>query len=200
MFKIFKKNIWTDNPVFAQVLTLCPVLAMTTSVQVGIAMGIAYTAAMTLTGILISIFSRFIPDKVRRACFIIIIAGVVTVVQIAMLAFAPVFHAALGVFIPLIAVNCLVVGRAEAFASRNNPIRSAVDGFAAGLGLTLALMVLAVPRELLGNGSIAGFNITPDTIPNNMFMLVPPGGFIALGLIMGGISWIKLKRDARGAN
>lgn len=190
----FTKGLWKEIPPFRLVLGLCPTLGVTTSMKNGIGMGLATTFVLLCSNILVSLLRKVIPSKVRIACFIIIIATFVIVVEQLMQAYAYNLFIDLGVFIPLIVVNCIVLGRAEAFASKNGIIRSATDGLGIGLGFTLSLASLGAVRELLGTGSLKGdiFGLFPWDIPNifgssfEPFALAvqAPGAFIALGLML----------------
>jgi len=184
----FVKGLWNEVPPFRLVLGLCPVLAVTKSIENGIGMGVATTFVLVGSNILVSALRRFIPSKVRIACYIVIIATFVTVVELLMQAYAYPLFLKLGIFIPLIVVNCIVLGRAEAFASRNGVLRSLLDGLGIGLGFTLALMALAAVRELLGTGNLT-FWVTPIQIFGPSFkpftfMVEAPGAFMALGLML----------------
>lgn len=190
----FTKGLWKEIPPFRLVLGLCPTLGVTTSMKNGIGMGLATTFVLVCANILVSMLRKVIPSKVRIACFIIIIATFVIIVELTMQAFAYTLYIDLGVFIPLIVVNCIVLGRAEAFASKNGLIRSAADGLGIGLGFTMALASLGAIRELLGTGSLKGdvFGFLPYDIPNIFgtsfepfaFIVQAPGAFIALGLML----------------
>ena len=184
----FVKGLWDEVPPFRLVLGLCPVLAVTKSVENGIGMGVATTFVLICSNILVSVLRKVIPPKVRIACYIVIIATFVTVVELVMQAFAYPLFLKLGIFIPLIVVNCIVLGRAEAFASKNGVFRSLLDGLGIGLGFTLSLMALAAVRELLGTGMLT-FWVTPIQIfsPSYQpftFMIEAPGAFVALGLML----------------
>ena len=184
----FVKGLWDEVPPFRLVLGLCPVLAVTKSVENGIGMGVATTFVLVGSNVLVSILRKLIPSKVRIACFIVIIATFVTVVELVMQAFAYPLFLKLGIFIPLIVVNCIVLGRAEAFASKNNVFRSLLDGLGIGVGFTLSLMALAAVRELLGTGMLTIW-VTPIQIfgPSFQpfsFMVEAPGAFMALGLML----------------
>jgi electron transport complex protein RnfE len=190
----FTKGLWKEIPPFRLVLGLCPVLGVTTSMKNGIGMGLATTFVLLCSNILVSLLRKVIPSKVRIACFIIIIATFVIVVEQMMQAFAYTLYLDLGVFIPLIVVNCIVLGRAEAFASKNGPILSAADGLGIGIGFTCSLASLGAVRELLGTGSLKGdvFGLFPYEVLNIFgasfepfgFAVQAPGAFIALGLML----------------
>ncbi|MGD8255997.1 MAG: electron transport complex subunit E [Desulfobacterales bacterium] len=184
----FVKGLWDEVPPFRLVLGLCPVLAVTKSIENGWGMGIATTFVLVCSNVLVSCLRKVIPPKVRIACYIVIIATFVTVVELAMQAFAYPLFLKLGIFIPLIVVNCIVLGRAEAFASKNGVFRSLLDGLGIGIGFTLSLMALAAVRELLGTGALT-FWVTPIQIfgPSFQpftFMIEAPGAFMALGLML----------------
>ncbi len=184
----FVKGLWDEVPPFRLVLGLCPVLAVTKSVENGIGMGVATTFVLVCSNLLVSSLRKVIPAKVRIACFIVIIATFVTVVELVMQAFAYPLFLKLGIFIPLIVVNCIVLGRAEAFASKNGVFRSLLDGLGMGIGFTLSLMALAAVRELFGTGYLT-FWVTPIRIfgPSYepfSFLVEAPGAFMALGLML----------------
>jgi electron transport complex protein RnfE len=184
----FTKGLWDEIPPFRLVLGLCPILAVTKTVENGIGMGVATTFVLLCSNILVSLLRKVIPAKVRIACFIIIIATFVTVVELVMQAFAYPLFLKLGIFIPLIVVNCIVLGRAEAFASKNGLIRSILDGLGIGIGFTLSLAALGAVRELLGNGTLT-FYETPIQIMGPSFqpftfLIEAPGAFVALGLML----------------
>ena len=184
----FTKGLWDEIPPFRLVLGLCPILAVTKTVENGIGMGVATTFVLLCSNILVSLLRKVIPAKVRIACFIIIIATFVTVVELVMQAFAYPLFLKLGIFIPLIVVNCVVLGRAEAFASKNGLIRSILDGLGIGIGFTLSLAALGAVRELLGNGTLT-FYETPIQIMGPSFqpftfLIEAPGAFVALGLML----------------
>jgi electron transport complex protein RnfE len=184
----FVKGLWDEVPPFRLVLGLCPTLAVTKSIENGIGMGVATTFVLVGSNVLVSALRKLIPSKVRIACYIVIIATFVTVVELLMQAFAYPLFLKLGIFIPLIVVNCIVLGRSEAFASKNGVFRSLLDGLGIGIGYTLALMALAAVRELLGTGHLT-FWVTPIQIfgPSFQpfkFMIEAPGAFMALGLML----------------
>ena len=195
--KQFKEGLLTKNPVLVQLLGMCSTLAITTSLFNGIGMGLAVTVILICSNVLISALRKFIPNQIRIAAYITIIAGFVTVVDLALQAFIPALSASLGVFIPLIVVNCIVLGRAEAFASKNGVLASAVDGLCQGIGYTVALIVVCVIRELLGSGTFGGgilnggegIRIIPSPFPA-MQMVMPVGGFLVLGFVIAGSQWL----------
>ncbi len=180
--KNFTKGFIKENPVFALFLGLCPTLGVTTTAINGMGMGLATTFVLLMSNVVVSLIKNFIPDKVRIPSFIVIIASFVTVVELTMQAYVPVLFEALGLFIPLIVVNCVVLGRAEAFASKNTLLSSAIDGLGMGLGFTFALTLLGSVREILGSGSIFGLKFIPgDGI---LIFILSPGAFIALGYLI----------------
>ena len=181
--QLILKGIVKENPTFVLVLGMCPTLGTTTSAANGFGMGVATMAVLILSNIVISLIKNFIPDKVRIPAFIVVIASFVTIVQMLMQAFVPALYATLGVFIPLIVVNCIILGRAEAFASKNNAFDSALDGLGIGLGFTLSLTVIGTIRELLGSGAVFGYSLgTADYMP--LVFVLAPGGFLVLGYLM----------------
>ena len=180
----FTKGLWEEIPPFRLVLGLCPVLAVTKSVQNGLGMGIATTFVLVCSNLLVSMLRNVIPAKIRIACFIIIIATFVTVVELLMQAFAYPLYLQLGIFIPLIVVNCIVLGRAEAFASKNNPVFSVADGLGIGIGFTLSLGALGAVREVLGEGTFYGMQVFGPSFEPFTFMVEAPGAFVCLGLML----------------
>ncbi len=177
------RGVVKENPTFVLVLGMCPTLGTTTSAENGFGMGVATMAVLIMSNIVISLIKNVIPDKVRIPAFIVVIASFVTVIQMLMQAFVPSLYASLGVFIPLIVVNCIILGRAEAFASKNNALDSALDGVGIGLGFTLALTVIGAVREVLGSGAIFGYGLgIGDYMP--LVFVLAPGGFLVLGFLM----------------
>ena len=185
-----KEGIIDKNPTFVQVLGMCPTLATTTSVVNALGMGLATTAVLACSNLFISLLRKFIPKQVRIAAFIVIISGFVTAVEMLMKAFLPELNEALGVFIALIVVNCIILARAEAFASKNKPLPSFIDGIGMGLGFTMALSILAFVRELIGGGSVFGFKFIPQ--PAQLFIM-PAGAFITLGCLIALVNYIKTR-------
>ena len=192
--KQFNEGLLTKNPVTVQLLGMCSTLAITTSLFNGIGMGLAVTIILTCSNVLISALRKVIPNQIRIAAYITIIAGFVTVVDLLLQAFIPALSESLGVFIPLIVVNCMVLGRAEAFASKNGVLASAVDGLCQGIGYTVALVIVCIIRELLGSGTFgggllgpggAGIQIIPQPFPA-MQLVMPVGGFLVLGFVIAG--------------
>lgn len=190
VLKTLTNGILRENPTFALVLGMCPTLATTTSAINGMSMGLATTAVLICSNIVISLLKNLIPDKVRIPAFIVVIASFVTMVQLLVQAYLPAVYDALGLFIPLIVVNCIVLGRAEAFAAKNNVGLSALDGIGMGLGFTLALTILGAIRELLGTGKIFDFAVFPENYGMLVFVLAP-GAFIALAYVMALVNKLK---------
>ena len=180
---IILRGIIKENPTFVLVLGMCPTLGTTTSAINGMGMGVATMAVLIMSNLVISCIKNLIPDKVRIPAFIVVIASFVTIIQMLMEAYVPSLYASLGVFIPLIVVNCIILGRAEAFASKNGPIDSILDGVGIGLGFTLSLTVIGTVRELLGSGSIFGFSFGIEDYMPLVFVLAP-GAFLVLGYLM----------------
>ena len=199
--KQFKEGLLTRNPVLAQLLGLCSTLAITTSLFNGLGMGLAVTVILICSNVLISALRKVIPNQIRIAAYIVIIAGFVTVVDLLLQAFLPELAESLGVFIPLIVVNCVVLGRAEAFASKNGVLASAVDGLCQGIGYTVALVVMCVIRELLGSGTFGGGILGENGAGIQIFpadyaalqMIMPVGGFLTLGFVVAGFQWLLRK-------
>lgn len=182
--KEFTKGLILENPVLRLVLGTCPTLATSTSVESAIGMGLAATAVLVCSNIVISAMRKVIPSKVRIPAYIVIIAGFVTLVQMLVKAFLPQIDEMLGVYLPLIVVNCIILGRAEAFASKNTVLYSAIDGVGMGVGFTAALLLMGGIRELLGAGSIAGFTVLPEAIPPMTIFVLAPGGFFVFGILI----------------
>ncbi|SHH50937.1 electron transport complex protein RnfE [Clostridium collagenovorans DSM 3089] len=192
-----KVGIILENPVFVQVLAMCPVLGVTSSVNNAIGMGLATTAVLIGSNAVISLLRKVIPDKIRIPAYIVVIASFVTLIKFLLQGYLPELYKSLGLFIPLIVVNCIILGRAEAYASKNNVINSIFDAIGMGLGFTFALSVLASFRELLGAGTILGFQIMPSFYEPAIIMTMAPGGFITLGLILAGINQYKISKSKK---
>ena len=190
---IIKNGIIKDNPTFVLMLGMCPTLATTTSAMNGLSMGLATMVVLICTNVVISLLKSLTPDKVRIPVFIVVIAAFVTILQLVIKAFLPDVDKALGLFIPLIVVNCIILGRAEAFAAKNSPVASLFDGIGIGLGFTLALTLLGIVRELLGAGSVFGLTLLPETY-NVLLFILPPGAFITLGFLIAIVN--KLRRES----
>lgn len=190
-WKIITNGLIKENPTFVLILGMCPTLATTTSAINGMSMGVATMAVLICTNTVISLIKNITPDKVRIPVFIVVIAAFVTILQMLMSAYAPdSINKSLGIFIPLIVVNCIVLGRAESFACKNTPIASLFDGVGIGMGFTLALTVLGAVRELLGSGSVFGFTLLPETT-NILLFVLPPGAFISLGFLVALFNRLK---------
>ena len=182
--KIFMNGIIDENPTFRMVLGMCPTLAITTAASNGIGMGLATTFVLVFSNLVISLLRKAIPDQIRIPAFIVVIATFVTIVQLVIKAFLPALDASLGVFIPLIVVNCIIFGRAESFAFKNKPIPSIVDGLGMGIGFTVAITLISSVRELLGVGTLFGVQVMPAAYAPMDLLVKPAGGFIVLGLMM----------------
>ena len=186
---ILTKGIIKENPVLVLLLGTCPTLATTSSAINGIGMGVSAMAVLICSNIVISILRNIIPDKVRIPCYIVVIAGFVTVVQLLLQAFVPSLYASLGLFIPLIAVNCIILGRAEMFASKNNPFDSALDGIGMGIGFTLALGVMGLIREFFGSGTLFGQEVLTNIVPGMGIFNLAPGGFFVFGVLIAAVNY-----------
>ena len=184
LFKEFSKGIIKENPVLRLVLGTCPTLAVTTSMESAIGMGVAASIVLICSNIVISAMRKIIPQKVRIPSYIVIIAGFVTIVQMLVKGFAPQIDDMLGVYLPLIVVNCIILGRAEAFAGKNPVLASAMDGLGMGVGFTCALILMSGIRELLGAGCLFGFRILPESIPPMTIFVLAPGGFFVFGMLI----------------
>lgn len=193
----FLDGILYKNPVFVQLLGLCSMLAITTSVSNAIGMGAAATVVLVCSNLLISLLRNFIPKQVRIAAYVVIISGFVTAVELLIKAFLPALDQSLGVFIPLIVVNCMILARAEAFASKNTPLRSVIDGVAQGIGYTMALLVISAVREILGSGTIAGISLFGENFKPMQIAAFPPGGFIILGCLIALFNKLLSKADSK---
>jgi len=190
----FSKGVFKDNPIFVLLVGLCPTLAVTTSVDNGLAMGGAATFVLVCSNIMISMIRKRIPREIRIPCFIVVIASFVTIVELAMKAlFPPEVSARLGIFIPLIVVNCIILYRAEAFAYKNNVLRSSLDAFGIGLGFTLSLMLISTIREITGNGTFFGIKVSETYQPASV-MIMAPGAFLVLGFLLGFFNWMRSRR------
>ena len=203
--KQLKEGLLTNNPVLSQLLGMCSTMAITTTLFNGIGMGVSVTIILICSNIVISLLRKVIPDKIRIAAYIVIIAGFVTMVDLLLKAFLPALSESLGVFIPLIVVNCIILGRAESYASKNGVLASAVDGLTQGIGYTAALVLMCIIRELLGSGTFGkgvfgadGIRILPAQYPALMIIL-PVGGFLTLGCLIALTQWVNRKLAAREA-
>ena len=190
-----KAGIVLDNPVFMQVLGMCPTLAVTTSVENAVGMGLTTTAVLVCSNVVISILRKVIPSKVRIPAFIVIIASFVTMIDLLLQAYIPSLHAQLGLFIPLIVVNCLILARAEAYASKSKVLPSLFDGLGMGLGFTVGLAAIGVVREILGAGTLYGFQVLPSSYDPAIIMILAPGAFFTLGILMALLNLAKAKKQ-----
>ncbi|BBD07382.1 electron transport complex subunit RsxE [Desulfovibrio ferrophilus] len=188
LMKEFSKGLWTELPPFRVLLGLCPTLAVTTTAENGLGMGLAVIFVLTMSNIIISALRKVIPTKVRIACFIVIAASLVVTVELLMQAYTYPLYQQLGIFVPLIVVNCLILGRAEAFASKNSIVSSIMDALGMGIGFTLSLTFLGAVREILGNGTVFGHGVMWDAFQPFAIMVKAPGAFIGLGLILAGMN------------
>ena len=205
--KQFKDGLLTQNPVLVQLLGMCSTMAITTTLFNGIGMGLCVTIILICSNVVISLLRKVIPSKIRIAAYVVVIAGFVTIVDLLMQAYLPALSESLGIFIPLIVVNCIILGRAEAFASKNSVAASALDGVFQGLGYTIVLVVMCVVRELLGSGTFgggilgvdgAGIRIIPEQFPA-MMMILPVGGFLTLGVLIAVVQYF-LNKSKKGAD
>ncbi len=190
---VFMNGILNENPTFRLVLGTCPTIAVTSAAINGVGMGLAATFVLIGSNVVISLLRKIIPDKVRIPCFIVVICTFVTMIQMLMQAFLPSLYESLGIFIPLIVVNCIILARAEAFASKNAVLASAVDGAGMGLGFTLALTLIGAIRELIGNGTLFNLQVMPSGYQPMLLFVLAPGGFIVFGLILGIVNAITAK-------
>ena len=197
MSSVFFNGIITENPTFRLVLGMCPILAVSTAAINGIGMGAAATFVLIGSNVVISLLRNSIPDKVRIPAFIVVICTFVTIVQMLMQAFMHSLYESLGMFIPLIVVNCIILARAEAFASKNGVLASAVDGLGMGLGFTLAITLISCIRELIGNGTIFGFNVLGAGYNPMLIMIMPAGGFLTLGIVLGVINALTARTELK---
>ena len=192
--KIIKNGIIDENPTFMQVIGMCPTLAVTSSAINGIGMGLAATAVLICSNIFVSLLRKIIPDTVRIPCFIVVIATFVTIIEFVLKAYVPSLYASLGLFIPLIVVNCIILARAEAFASKNGPFASACDGLGMGLGFTIALGCMGLIREFIGSGTAFGITVLPEAFPKTLLFVMAPGAFFTLACMMAVLNNIKNKK------
>lgn len=190
-----KAGIILDNPTFVQVIGMCPTLAVTTSAINGIGMGLATTAVLACSNLAISLLRKIIPSNIRIPAFVVVIASFVTMVELILKAYVPVLYSALGLFIPLIVVNCIILARAEAYAFKNKPLPSFLDGIGMGLGFTVSLTCIAIIREILGAGTFFGFKIMPSFYNPALIMILAPGAFFTLGILMAIIQALRAKKN-----
>lgn len=198
MLRDFTRGIIKENPVFVLLLGLCPFLAVSISVQNALGMGAAATFVLVCSNTIIAAFGRFFPKRIRIPCFIVVIAAFVTMVEMIMGAYLPALNESLGIFIPLIVVNCIILGRAEAFASRHGVVRSMLDGLGMGLGFSLALIIISSIREVLGSGKFLGITITTlyspvGSVKPAAVMIMAPGAFIVIACILAFLNWRKMR-------
>lgn len=191
--KTFLNGLLKENPTFVLFLGMCPTLAVTTGVSNAIGMGLSTTAVLICSNVAISLLRKVIPDKIRIAAYIVLIAGFVTVVEMLLKAYLPALSASLGIYIPLIVVNCIILGRAEAFASKNSVGRSIVDGLGMGLGFTASLSLIAAVREILGAGTFFGISLFGESFEPAVAMVLPPGAFLTLGILLAVINLIAAR-------
>lgn len=202
--KMLKEGLITKNPVLVQMLGMCSTLAITTSLFNGIGMGLSVTLILICSNVMISALRKVIPSSIRIAAYIVIIAGFVTIVDLMLQAFLPSLSESLGVFIPLIVVNCIILGRAEAFASKNGVLASALDGLTQGIGYTMALCIMCIIREFLGSGTFGGgllnggegIRILPEG-SSAMLMIMPVGGFLTLGFVIAATQWLRNRKEGK---
>lgn len=194
---VIRDGLLDQNPIFVQLLGMCPTLAITTSVQNGLGMGLSVTFVLILSNLFISLLRKFIPARIRIASYIVIIAGFVTVVDMVLKAFLPDLAKSLGLFIPLIVVNCVILARAESFASRNKPGISVLDGLFMGLGYTAAMLVISSIRELLGCGTLFGYRVMPKSYSPAVLVVSPVGGFLILGGLIALIQFLRSRRKPK---
>ncbi len=193
----FASGIIDNNPTLVQLLGMCPTLAVSTSLENAVGMGLAATAVLAASNVVISLLRRFIPQKVRIAAYVVIIASFVTVIDLLMQAYLPALSKSLGLYIPLIVVNCIILARAEAFASKNGVLPSFVDGLSMGAGFTLALCAIAVVREILGNGTLYGVSLFGANFTPAAVMIMAPGGFLTLGLIIALVQGLRRRAEGK---
>lgn len=200
LFYELKKGILIENPLFVQVLGTCPSLATTTSVENALGMGAAFTAVLVCSNIAISLIRKLVPEDIRIPSYIVVIASFVTLVEMVMNAFAQALYNSLGIFIPLIVVNCIILGRAEAFAGKNKPLPSAMDGIGMGIGYTLAIVIISTIREILGAGTFLGHAIPVISSQPILVMILPAGAFITMGFLFAGMNILNNRKAKAGKN
>ena len=193
-FSELTKGIIKENPIFVIVLGMCPTLATSTSVDNALGMGMAATFVLVCSNMMISLIKNITPDKIRIPIYVVVIASFVSIVDMVMAAYVPALHKSLGIFIPLIVVNCIILGRAEAFAGKNNMLNSMADGLGMGLGFTLSLMVVATIREILGNGTWFKIHVMPSSYEPMLVAILAPGAFITLGFLMAAMNLLRKRK------
>lgn len=191
-----KNGIFGENPLFVQLLGVCPALATTTSLKNALGMGVAFTLVLICSNLIISSLKAVIPSQIRIPSYIVVIASLVTVIEMLMQAFVPDIYSSLGIFIPLIVVNCIVLGRAEAFASKNGLVKSFLDAIGMGIGFSLALCIIGAVREFLGTGKILDIPIYAGIIPTPLIFVLPAGAFITMGFVFALINYINQRKEA----
>ncbi len=189
-------GVWKENPIIVLMLGMCPTLAVTTSASNGLGMGLSTLAVLVLSNLLISIFRNLIPDEVRLPAYIVIAASLVTVTDLVMQAYTPELYASLGIYIPLIVVNCIILGRAEAYAAKNPPVLATLDGLGMGLGFTIALFVIGTVREIIGNATFFGNQILPSAYTPVAIFVKAPGAFLVIGFLVAILNALKIKTAA----
>lgn len=196
---VLTRGLYRENPVFRLVLGLCPTLAVTTSINNGLGMGVAATLVLVCSNFFVSLLRNLVPKKIRIPIYIVIIATFVTIVEMVMQAYNPALYKSLGIFVPLIVVNCIILGRAEAFASRNPVFSSVLDGLGMGIGFTLSLVLISAIREFTGNGTLYGVPVLPASYKPVLVMILPPGAFLTLGYVLGFFNWLDMRNsDSKG--
>jgi len=193
--KEFFKGFYKENPIFRILLGLCPALATSNTLQNAVGMGAAVIFVLTCSNTIISLIRKSVPAKIRIPIYIVVIATFVTITDLTMAAFAPALHKALGVFVPLIVVNCIILGRAEAYASKNSVFYSTIDGIGMGIGFTLSLALIAFVRELFGDGKLWGVPVFGPEFEPMLLLVLPPGAFLSLGLFLGFFNWLETRRS-----
>jgi len=191
------KGLYEDNPVLKQALGLCPTLAVSSSVSNGIGMGLAATFVLICSNVLISLIRKMVPDKIRIPIYIVVIATFVTIIDLAMAGFVPDLYKRLGIFVPLIVVNCIILGRAEAYAGKNTVWASFKDGIGMGLGFTFALLIISSIREVIGNGTYLGIPLFGANFEPVMFFALAPGAFVTIGFILGFVAWFERRKATK---
>ncbi len=195
-----KEGILTNNPIFVQLIGLCSTLAVSTTLANGLGMGLAVTIVLMCSNLVISLLRKIIPNQIRIAAFIVVIAGFVTIVDLSMQAWLPELSESLGIFIPLIVVNCLILARAEAFASKNGPIASLIDGLTQGIGFTIAISIISAVREIIGSGSLLGVPVFTESYTPVIMIILPAGGFLTLGILMAVFQYFTNKYSKKEEN
>ena len=197
--KNFKNGLIKDNPVFSLFLGICSTLAITTTINNAIGMGVSVIIVLTMSNVIISMIRKITPDEIRIPVYIVIIATLVTIIQMLIQAFAPALNESLGVFIPLIVVNCIILGRAEGFAGKNKVLPSILDGLGMGFGFTIALICMGSIREILGSGTWFGMQVLPKAIDPMLIMILAPGGFFVFGMLMACANWLAARKGKKPA-